>query len=118
MDDQSPTMIYEPLFTSQHQSPLWKGSLVRDVFTHRTFQELPSKLSALLLIGEAFKSFNSTFPIFDQPTFMSLFHDHYSESGPNDPGWWACINVVLALAHSFRAMRMLETKHENSQACG
>ena len=116
--DQSPTMIYEPLLTSQHQSPLWKGSLVRDVFSRRTFQKLPSKSFALALIDDAFKSFNSTFPIFDQLSFMNLFQDHYSESGPSDPGWWACINVILALAHRFRAMRTLETKQENSQACG
>jgi hypothetical protein len=114
----TPTLIYEPSMTSEIPAPTWKGSLVRDVFSRRVFRELPSKSIALVLINEAFKGFNCSFPIFDQESFMGFVHERYSESCPTDPGWWACINVVLALAHRFRAMRTLETLHENSEACG
>jgi hypothetical protein len=114
--DQRPTMIYETL--TNHPSPTWQGIMARDVFARRTFHNLPPKSTALDLINEAFNSFNSAFPIFHQQSFMQLFHDQYSESGPSDPSWWACINVVLSMAHRFRAMRTLETGHENSQACG
>lgn len=115
---QSPTMIFEPAMTSENPTPIWKGSLVRDVFAHREFRELPSKSIALALIEEAFRSFNSSFPIFDQTSFIGFVHERYSSSGPDDPGWWACINVVFALAHRFRAMRTLDTPKENGEACG
>ena len=112
-----PAMIFEPALNSERPSPIWKGSLVRDVFTRRTFRELPSKFIALTLIDEAFNSLNSALPLFDQKIFMDVVHDQYSESGPDDPGWWACINVVLSLAHRFRAMRTLQSSIENGEAC-
>ena len=114
--DQFGPVIWEP-FSQQHLSNAWKGSLVRDVFSRRVFRELPSKSVALVLIDEAFKSFNSTYPIFDQRRFIRYFQMHYSDTGPSDAGQWACINVVLALAHRFRAMRTLEASTENEQAC-
>ena len=116
--DASQTMNYEPVLPIERPSQLWKGSFMREVFARRNFIELPSKSTALVLIGEAFRSFNSTFTIFNQENFLETFHDRYSESSPSDPGWWACLNVVLALAHRFRAMRTLESHHENSQSCG
>ena len=115
--DHNPALVWEPA-GQQYPTNAWKGSLVRDVFSRRVFRELPSKPYALILIDEAFKSSIPAFPIFDQRRFTQYFQDHYSETGPSDPGWWACINVVLALAHRFRAMRTLESLTENEQACG
>ena len=116
---QSETMIWEPVLTRQPftSSTAWKGSPVRDLFSRRVFRELPPKSLALVLIEEAFASGHSTFPIFDQRSFTQHFQDHYSQSNPSDPGWWACINIVLALGHRFRAMRTLEAQHENEQSC-
>ncbi|TAQ88844.1 hypothetical protein B7494_g2839 [Chlorociboria aeruginascens] len=111
------TVVRKPLPVGQHSPSTLNGCLVRDVVPHRTFHELPSESSAVVLIDEAFQSFIKYFPIFDQQSFMQLFHDHYSGCTPNDPGWWACVNVVLALAHRFRAMRTFKTEHENKQAC-
>ena len=117
--EQNPTLIHTPaVMASETPSPIWKGSLVSDVFSRRVFRELPSKTFALVLIDEAFKGFNSIFPVFDQNSFMNQVNEGYSKSGPSDPGWWASINVVLALAHRLRAMRTLETARENGAACG
>lgn len=82
-----------------------------------SFQGLPPKSVALALINEAFRSFNDYFPLFDEQDFLQQFHENYLESTPSRPGWWACINVVLSLAHRFRAMRTLETVFETTQSC-
>ena len=116
--DQNRTMTYDPQVDDHCLSNPWKGSIVRDVFSRRIFKELPPKSIAIVLVDEAFKSFNATFPIFDAQSFLQLLRNHYSESGSSDPGCWACINVVFALAHRFRAMRTLEAENENSAACG
>lgn len=46
------------------------------------------------------------FPIFDRENF--LFEYHKSESNLDDPCWWACLNVVLALSHRFTGMTITE----------
>jgi Fungal specific transcription factor domain len=64
------------------------------------FQELPSKEKALHLIPIFFQGINSVYPIFDQITFMSKFDSTYGlDCSDSDPGWWAALNVVLALAY-------------------
>ena len=86
-------------------------------FTLPGFQELPTKSVALELVNETFRSFNSFFPLFDEDEFLQEFHSRYLDSAPSKPGWWASINVVLSLAHRFRAMRTLEPAYETAQSC-
>jgi hypothetical protein len=88
------------------------------LFSRRIFKHLPPKAEALLLINEAFHSFNAAFPIFDPVSFMHTFHGSYSTSSYDDPSWWASLNVVLALAHRFRAMRTLNSEAEDREAWG
>ena len=50
---------------------------------------------------------------------MRIFHDRYSySSSDDDPSWWASLNVVLALAHRFRAIRTLDNETEDREAWG
>lgn len=66
------------------------------------FQELPSKEQALHLITIYFGGVNAVYPIFDQDTFMTKFNSAYgSDCSESDPGWWAALNVVLALAYQY-----------------
>lgn len=66
------------------------------------FQELPSKEKALHLITIFFRGVNAVHPIFDQDTFMSKFDSAYGlDCIDSDPGWWAALNVVLALAYQY-----------------
>lgn len=104
-------------FPSQPPSS-WKGKLALGPFSLPSFHELPIKSIALELVEDAFKSFNHFFPLFDEQEFLYQFHQHYTESSPSQPAWWACVNVVLSLAHRFRAMRNLQTAYENTQSCG
>jgi len=106
-------LLHEPILAASS----WEGSLPPDITSHSSFQELPSKQVALELVDVAFNNFNCFYPLFDQHEFLRTFHANYSRSSPRNPAWWACINVVLALAHRFRAMHTLEVAYENAQAC-
>ncbi|KAI8654034.1 Zn(2)-C6 fungal-type domain-containing protein [Fusarium sp. Ph1] len=99
-------------------SPSFTVGMALGPFSLPTFQELPTKPVALDLVMDTFKSFNRFFPLFDEQDFLQKFDRHYLTSSPSNPGWWACINIVLSLAHRFRSMRMFETGYESAQACG
>lgn len=62
-------------------------------------QALPPRDKALKLIKKSFDGFHSAYPIFDQASFLNKFDN--SDINMSDPGWWACLNVVLALNHRF-----------------
>lgn len=108
----------ESLRFPRHSPPSWNGRLALGPFSLPAFHELPIKSVALELVEDTFKSFNPFFPLFDEQEFLYQFHQHYTGSSPSQPAWWACINVVLSLAHRFRAMRTLQTAYENTQSCG
>lgn len=81
-------------------------------------QQLPTKSFALELIKETFSNYNRFLPLFDEEQFLKSFRLKYSTSNPGDACWWAGLNVVLSIAHRLRALRTLDSKHENSLACG
>jgi hypothetical protein len=77
------------------------------------FQELPSKEKALHLITKFFQGFNAVHPIFDQDIFMLKFDSAYGlDCSDSDPGWWAALNVVLALAYQYWDMPVPDPKEE------
>ncbi|KAM5373886.1 hypothetical protein ACJZ2D_006715 [Fusarium nematophilum] len=115
---QPTTLGPELSLTPLNPSPSLRGSLALGPFSLPSFHDLPSQPLALELVDDAFKSFNDYFPLFDKQDFQRQFQTHYPYSSPSNPAWWACINVVLALAYRFRSMRTLETAYENAQACG
>jgi transcription factor-like protein len=83
-----------------------------------TRQPLPTKTAALELVNETFVNYNRFLPLFDEEDFFGEFHLKYSTSTPRDPGWWACLNVVLSIAHRLRALRTLDPTRENVLAFG
>ncbi|KAE8444918.1 hypothetical protein EG329_014045 [Mollisiaceae sp. DMI_Dod_QoI] len=106
--------VYHPKdWTSIHDFRL---TPVSDIFSRRVIKPLPPKSEALLLIQKSFEGFSSAFPIFNQANFLARFNT--SESPYEDPGWWACLNVILALAHRFRAMVGTNSRQEDKQAWG
>lgn len=117
-NEASDNIANDSLLVPINPSINWKRGLALGPFSLPTFMELPSKATALELIGETFRSFNQFFPLFDEQQFLQQFHETYLESNPNNPTWWACINVIFSLAHRFRAMRRLDTEYENAQSCG
>jgi hypothetical protein len=81
-------------------------------------QQLPTKAVALELIEETFRNYNRFLPLFDEEDFLREFQLKYSTSNPGDAGWWACLNVVLSIAHRLRAIRTLDPTQENILAGG
>ncbi|KFA51649.1 hypothetical protein S40293_10128 [Stachybotrys chartarum IBT 40293] len=81
-------------------------------------QQLPTKAVALELVKETFSNYLRFLPLFDEDDFLKEFQLKYSTSNPGDAGWWACLNVVLSIAHRLRTLRTLDPTHDNILACG
>ena len=96
----------------------WKPEIFKDIFNRRIFQQLPPKNEALSLLKDYFENFNCMFPLFHEPTFMHLVEKHYSRDPYEGSGWWASLNVALAIAHRLRVMSNLVPQQEDEKAWG
>ena len=94
----------------------WKPDIFSDIFVRRVFKPLPPKEEALSLLRDYFENFNCMFPLFHEPTFMHLVERQYSRDPYEGSGWWASINVALAIAHRLRVMSNLVPKDEDQKA--
>ena len=94
----------------------WKPEVFSDIFARRVFKPLPPKDEAMSLFRDFFVNFNCMFPLFHEPTFMHLVERQYSRDPYEGSGWWASINVVLAIAHRLRVMSNLVPQDEDKKA--
>ncbi|KAF7587884.1 hypothetical protein BBP40_006620 [Aspergillus hancockii] len=94
----------------------WKPEIFSDIFARRVFKPLPPKEEAMSLFRDFFENFNCMFPLFHEPTFMHLVERQYSRDPYEGSGWWASINVVLAIAHRLRVMSNLVPQEEDKKA--
>ncbi|KAF2728004.1 hypothetical protein EJ04DRAFT_120312 [Polyplosphaeria fusca] len=94
----------------------WKPDVFQDVFKRRVYRQLPPKHEALSLLKDFFENFNCIFPLFHEPTFMHLVEKHYSDDPYEGSGWWASLNVTLAIAHRLRVMSKLVQQEEDEKA--
>lgn len=94
----------------------WKPEIFSDIFARRVFKPLPSKEEALSLFKDFFENFNCMFPLFHEATFMHLVERQYSRDPYEGSGWWASINVVLAISHRLRVMSNLVPHEEDKKA--
>ena len=84
----------------------WRPEVFGDIFQRRIFKELPPREECLSLIAEFFENFNVIFPLFHEPTFMHLIDRQYSMDPYDGSGWWASLNVALAIACRIRANKV------------
>jgi hypothetical protein len=98
------------------RTPHWELTPVHNMFTRRVFKSLPQKEDLILLIEKAFQGFNSAFPIFDKEDFMQRLEA--PDSSFQDASWWACVNVMLALALRFKALGSANKDSEDRDAWG
>jgi len=96
----------------------WKPEVFGDVFARRVFRPLPPKDECLSLMKDFFENFNCMFPLFHQPTFMHLVQRQYSRDPYDGSGWWASLNVALAIAHRLRVMSNLVPQEEDEKGWG
>ncbi|KAI1981659.1 hypothetical protein LOZ51_002362 [Ophidiomyces ophidiicola] len=94
----------------------WKPEIFSDIFARRVFKPLPPRDEALSLFRDYFENFNCVFPLFHEPTFMHLVERQYSRDPYEGSGWWASINVALAIAHRLRVMSNLAPQEEDKKA--
>lgn len=94
----------------------WKPEIFSDIFARRVFKPLPAKEEAMSLFRDFFENFNCMFPLYHEPTFMHLVERQYSRDPYEGSGWWASINVVLAIAHRLRVMSNLVPQDEDKKA--
>ncbi|PYI07288.1 fungal-specific transcription factor domain protein [Aspergillus sclerotiicarbonarius CBS 121057] len=94
----------------------WKPEIFSDIFARRVFKPLPPKEEAISLFRDFFSNFNCMFPLFHEPTFMHLVERQYSRDPYEGSGWWASINVVLAISHRIRVMSNLVPQEEDKKA--
>lgn len=64
------------------------------------------------------RKFQLHLPLFHEPTFMHLVDKHYSLDPYEGSGWWASLNVALAIAHRLRVMSNVVGQEEDDHAWG
>lgn len=94
----------------------WKPEIFSDIFVRRVYKPLPPRDEAISLLRDFFENFNCMFPLFHEPTFMHLVDMQYSLTPYEGSGWWASINVALAIAHRLRVMSNLVPQDEDQKA--
>lgn len=99
-----------------HKWTNWKPEIFGDLFQRPIFRPLPSKPEALSLLNDYFENFNCMFPLFHRPTFMHLVERQYSDNPYQGSGWWASLNIALAIAHRLRVMSNLVPQEEDEKS--
>jgi hypothetical protein len=96
----------------------WRPDVFNDLFARRIFKPLPGRQECYALLKDYFENFNCMFPLFHEPTFMHLVDKHYSLDPYEGSGWWASLNVALAIAHRLRVMSNVVGQEEDDHAWG
>ncbi|KAI1215065.1 N-terminal binuclear Zn cluster-containing protein [Annulohypoxylon truncatum] len=99
-----------------HKWNHWKPEIFSDLFHRPIYRPLPPKPEALSLLKDYFDNFNCMFPLFHQPTFMHLVERQYSNDPYQGSGWWASLNVALAIAHRLRVMSNLVPQEDDDKS--
>lgn len=94
----------------------WMPEIYSDLFAPRIFHPLPPRDEALSLLKIYFRDFNSHIPLFHEPSFMPFFERQYSGDPYEGAGWWASINVALAISHRSKALGPHAPEEENKEA--
>ena len=77
----------------------------------RAINALPPKDRVLSLVEKSFQGFHPAYPLFDKARFLTVFDS--LDTSLNDPGQWACLNVVLALYPQFQRGAAQDVKEMN-----
>lgn len=92
--------------------------VLSELFQRRIYEQLPAKKECLELLELFFKDFNIVFPLFHRPTFLYLVERQYSSDPYAGSGWWASLNVVLAIAHRLRVRYTTTPEEDERKAWG
>ncbi|KAF2211512.1 hypothetical protein CERZMDRAFT_43217 [Cercospora zeae-maydis SCOH1-5] len=115
-DDSFQAMIAHASIEDKTGWDHWKPEVFNDLFERRIFKPLPGKQECYALLKDYFENFNCMFPLFHEPTFMHLVDKHYSFEPYDGSGWWASLNVALAIGHRLRVMSNVVGQEEDEIA--
>lgn len=65
--------------------------------------------------GLSNNTIDQMFPLFHERTFRFLLDKQYSNDPYDGSGWWAAINVVIAIAYRIRVMRNQCSGHDGDE---
>ncbi|KAL7265824.1 hypothetical protein RUND412_011649, partial [Rhizina undulata] len=102
--------------TAESKWSMWKHDVFGELFEKRGKYPLPSREMAELLVQDFFTNFNILFPLFHKHTFDYLFEKQYSDYPPEDSGWYASFNMVLAIGYRLRISHLGVTPDEPDAA--
>ncbi|KAF8458322.1 fungal-specific transcription factor domain-containing protein [Terfezia claveryi] len=85
-----------------------KNGVFGQLFENRKRNPMPPKGPTMTLVADFFVNFNNLFPLFHRPTFEYLLNRHFSDSPLADSGWYAALNMVLAIACRLRISHPLQ----------
>jgi hypothetical protein len=88
----------------ENKPDYWKSEAFSHIFSGPIFRPLSPKEEAFSAVKEFFKDFNSVCPLFSQPTFMDFLERQYTQDPPNSVGWWASLNIVLAITYCLQSL--------------
>ena len=76
------------------------------ISSKRLHRRLPSKDETRALLNQPFRSCELISSLYHEATFMALFESRFSQEydEAHGPGWWASLNMLLAVAHRVRVM--------------
>jgi hypothetical protein len=81
----------------------WRSDSFSGILTRSVFKQLPPKHETTALVNRYFRDFNSLCPLFSRPIFMELLDRQYSTTPYDGAGWWASLNVVIAISISLQS---------------
>jgi hypothetical protein len=89
-----------------------------DIGSERLHRRLPPKEETRALLREYFGDFKPVMSVFQEHKFMSLFETRFTQEydSVHGPGWWASLNMVLAMTHRVRVMGDLTLQDEEEIA--
>ncbi|KAL1881882.1 hypothetical protein Daus18300_000936 [Diaporthe australafricana] len=116
--DRSFQQMISHVSMDDHKWNNWKPEVFGDLFQRPVFLPLPPKHECVSLLQDYFDNFNCMFPLFHRPTFMHLVERQYTKDPYSGSGWWASLNVALAIAHRLRVMSNLVPHEEDAKAWG
>ena len=94
----------------------WNSGAYSDLFTPRTFVQLPDKQTCFVLLQEFFEDFQPLYPIFHKESFMNQVHRHYDSNSCHDISFWASLNAILAIAYRMRVVSHPGNANEDRRA--
>ncbi|MCJ1434806.1 hypothetical protein MMC27_004176 [Xylographa pallens] len=96
--------------SSQSETSPRSPNVDDNISKSQAIKALPPKDEMHRLVEKSFQGLQSSCPLFDKARFMSIFDS--LDTSVNDPGQWACLNVVLALTHQFQHGIAQDTEEE------